>query len=116
MGEESAMENRSCLSPSGSRSGSIRRERWHCSRGWIGVLIGFSGAAILSLGESGGLQVEPGTGLVLIAAVAPHSSAGHQCALPGPALTLMVGWLALGERPTPLSLLGGRIALAGWCC
>jgi drug/metabolite transporter (DMT)-like permease len=39
-------------------------------RGWAGVAIGFTGATILSLGRSGGLRLEPGTGLILIAAVA----------------------------------------------
>lgn len=39
-------------------------------RGWAGVAIGFTGAAILSVGQSGGLRLEPGTGLVLVAAVA----------------------------------------------
>jgi drug/metabolite transporter (DMT)-like permease len=39
-------------------------------RGRAGVAIGFIGAAILSVGQSGGLRLEPGTGLILIAAVA----------------------------------------------
>jgi drug/metabolite transporter (DMT)-like permease len=39
-------------------------------RGWAGVAIGFAGAAILSMGQAGGLRIEPGTGLVLVAAVA----------------------------------------------
>jgi drug/metabolite transporter (DMT)-like permease len=38
-------------------------------RGRTGVAIGFIGAAILSVGQSGGLRLEPGTGLILIAAV-----------------------------------------------
>ncbi|MGH7526385.1 MAG: DMT family transporter, partial [Gemmatimonadales bacterium] len=36
--------------------------------GWLGVLIGFAGAAILALAESGGFRIEAGAGLVLVAA------------------------------------------------
>ncbi len=39
-------------------------------RGRLGVAVGFAGAAILSLGESGGFRIESGTGLVLVAAIA----------------------------------------------
>jgi drug/metabolite transporter (DMT)-like permease len=39
-------------------------------RGWAGVLAGFAGAAILAIGESGGLRIEPGAWLLLVAALA----------------------------------------------
>ncbi len=39
-------------------------------RAWAGVLAGFGGAAILAVGESGGLRIEPGAWLVLVAAIA----------------------------------------------
>ncbi|MGH7535045.1 MAG: DMT family transporter [Gemmatimonadales bacterium] len=39
------------------------------SRGWVGVLVGFVGALLVSLGEGGEFRIEPGAGLVLVAAI-----------------------------------------------
>lgn len=36
--------------------------------GWLGISISFAGAALISLGEGGGLEFEPGTLLILLAA------------------------------------------------
>ncbi|PQJ34698.1 hypothetical protein BSZ35_08880 [Salinibacter sp. 10B] len=58
--------------------------------GWGGVLISFGGAALIALGESGGLHLNPGALLVLLAAV---SGAGY--------FTLQKSYL---ERYSPLAL------------
>lgn len=36
---------------------------------WLGLLISFSGAAIIALGEGGGFKLVPGVGLIVLAAV-----------------------------------------------
>ena len=37
--------------------------------GWTGIAVSFGGVALIALGEGGGLSLEPGAGLVLLAAV-----------------------------------------------
>lgn len=38
--------------------------------GWAGIVVAFAGAAAVALGEGGGVRLEPGAGLVLLASVA----------------------------------------------
>jgi drug/metabolite transporter (DMT)-like permease len=38
--------------------------------GWVGLVVSFVGAALIGLGEGGGLRVAPGTFLILVSAVA----------------------------------------------
>lgn len=38
--------------------------------GWIGILGAFAGAAVVALGEGGGMRLDPGAGLILVAAAA----------------------------------------------
>jgi len=38
-------------------------------RGWAGIALSFSGIALIALGEGGGVRFEPGSGLILLAAV-----------------------------------------------
>jgi len=39
------------------------------ARGWLGILIGFCGVALIALGEGGGVRLEPRALLVLLAAI-----------------------------------------------
>jgi drug/metabolite transporter (DMT)-like permease len=58
--------------------------------GWAGILLSFGGAALIALGEAGGMRLEPGALLVLAAAL---SGAGY--------FTLQKGFL---ERYSPMEI------------
>ncbi len=75
------------------------------AQGWLGLLVSLGGAALIALGEAGGLRLEPGVLLILVAAV---SGAGY--------FALQKRYL---ERYTPLEITAyamwaGTLLMAVW--